>query len=168
VTEVGVAPARHDPDGTAPVAAGRGTARGRRRRRLAVVFVLLAGAVAYLLVEGLGSSLDYFDTVAQAFAHKEKIGTTTIRLEGLVVAGSIHRSARGADFEVSGGGHTVRVDNVGSPPQLFQPDIPVVVVGHFANATSDVFVSDQIMVKHSATYIAAHPTRVRAPNGTVH
>lgn len=140
----------------------------RRRLRLVVVFALLAGAIAYLLVEGLGSSLDYFDTVNQAFVHKAKIGTTVIRLEGVVVPGSVHRTVRGANFEVSGGGHEFSVRNIGSPPQLFQPDIPVVVVGHFASSRSDLFVSNQIMVKHSATYIAAHPTRVRAPNGTEH
>jgi len=138
------------------------------RLRLLVVFALLAGAVAYLLVEGLGSSLDYFDTVGQAFAHKARIGTSTIRLEGLVVPGSVQRSARGATFDVSGGGHEVLVHNVGSPPQLFQPDIPVVVVGRFRSTGSYVFVSNQIMVKHSATYIAEHPTRVRGPTGTGH
>jgi cytochrome c-type biogenesis protein CcmE len=140
----------------------------RRRTRYLVAFLLLAGATAYLLVEGLGSSLDYFDTVSQAISHKARIGTTVIRLEGLVVPGTVHRTAHGADFSLSGGGHDVVVHNSGSPPQLFQPDIPVVVVGHFASARSDLFVSDQIMVKHSATYIAAHPTRVRAPNGTSH
>jgi cytochrome c-type biogenesis protein CcmE len=140
----------------------------QRRARLLVVFALLAGAIAYLLVEGLGSSLDYFDTVSQALAHRTTIGTTVFRLEGLVVPGSVRRTARGADFEVSGGGREVAVHNVGSPPQLFQPDIPVVVVGHFASKSSDLFVSDQIMVKHSPTYIAEHPTRVRAPDGTVH
>ena len=140
----------------------------QRRARLLVVFALLAGAIAYLLVEGLGSSLDYFDTVSQALAHRTTIGTTVFRLEGLVVPGSVRRTALGADFEVSGGGREVAVHNVGSPPQLFQPDIPVVVVGHFASKSSDLFVSDQIMVKHSPTYIAEHPTRVRAPDGTVH
>jgi hypothetical protein len=43
----------------------------------------------------------------------------------------------------------------------------VVVVGHVAAADSPTFVSDQIMVKHSADYIAAHPARVKAPNGSV-
>ncbi len=139
----------------------------RRRTRLLVVFALLAAAIAYLLVEGLGSSLDYFDTVSQALSHRTSIGTTVFRLEGLVVPGSVRRTARGADFEVSGGGRTVVVHNVGSPPQLFQPNIPVVVVGHFASASSDLFMSNQIMVKHSPTYIAKHPTRVRAPDGAV-
>jgi len=138
--------------------------RGRRPRiRLAAVFALLAAAIAYLLVEGLGSSLNYFDTVSQAVAHRQQIGSSTIRLEGVVVPGSIRRTAKGADFQVSGGGHRLSVDDSGSPPQLFQSDIPVVVVGHFSGR---VFLGDQIMVKHSATYIATHPTRVKAPNGT--
>ncbi len=139
----------------------------RRRTRLLVVFALLAGAIVYLLVEGLGSSLDYFDTVAQALAHKTHIGTTVFRLEGVVVPGSVHRTAKGADFEVSGGGHRIVVHNSGSPPELFQPNIPVVVVGHFTSSGSDLFVSNQIEVKHSATYIAAHPTRVRGPTGKI-
>lgn len=145
---------------------GRRPTRPARRGRLIAVFVVLAAAIVYLLVEGLGSSLDYFDTVSQALSHKNSLGTSTIRLEGLVVPGSIHKTRAGADFTVSDGALKVPVDNAGSPPQLFQPDIPVVVVGHFQSASSDVFSSNQIMVKHSATYIASHPNRVRAPNGT--
>ncbi len=77
------------------------------------------------------------------------------------------RTRHGADFSVAGGGEQVAVENSGSPPQLFQPGIPVVVVGHFASAGSDIFVSDQILVKHSATYIAQHPRRVRGQDGKV-
>ena len=156
------------PAGTATTPPAPARSQRRTLRRLVLVFVLLGAAIAYLLVEGLGSSLDYFDTVGQAFAHKASIGTSVIRLEGVVVPGTIRRTARGATFEVSGSGHDFFVRNTGSPPQLFQPDIPVVVVGHFESARSATFVSDQIMVKHSATYIAEHPTRVRAPNGTEH
>lgn len=150
-----------------PPPAGAPVPRRRHRARLVLVFAVLAAAVAFLLVEGLGSSLDYFETVHQALAHRASLGTTTFRLEGTVVAGSVRPSATGTDFTVSGGGETVAVVNRGSPPQLFQPTIPVVVVGHFASATSDTFRSDQIMVKHSATYIAEHPGRVRGRNGTV-
>jgi cytochrome c-type biogenesis protein CcmE len=141
--------------------------RPRQRLRLTLVFAVLAAAVVFLLVEGLGSSLDYFDTVHQALAHKASLGTTTFRLEGTVVAGTIRDTARGTDFTVSGGGKRVPVQSAGSPPQLFQATIPVVVVGHFASAGSDTFVSNQIMVKHSATYIAEHPARVRGRNGAV-
>jgi cytochrome c-type biogenesis protein CcmE len=43
---------------------------------------------------------------------------------------------------------------------MFRPGLPVVVVGHFVG-NSDGFASDQIMVKHSQQYIAAHPGRVK-------
>ncbi len=158
----------------APAVADRILARsapGRRpprhRLRLVLVFAVLGAAVAFLLVEGLGSSLDYFDTVHQALTHKTSLGTTTFRLEGTVVPGSIHDTARGTDFSISGGNDRVTVVSVGSPPQLFQATIPVVVVGHFASTGSDTFLSNQIMVKHSATYIAEHPARVRGRSGTV-
>jgi cytochrome c-type biogenesis protein CcmE len=141
--------------------------RRRARLRLIAAAVVLAGALVFLLVEGLGNALNYFDTVHQALAHKASLGTTTFRLEGVVVKGTIQPTRLGTDFVVSDGNQRVAVHNTGSPPGLFQPNIPVVVVGHFLATSSDTFVSDQIMVKHSATYIAAHPNRVRAPNGTV-
>ena len=141
--------------------------RRRTRRRLWFVAAVLVAAFVFLLVEGLGSSLDYFDTVDQALAHRGTLGTSTFRLEGLVVAGTIRRTAVGTDFTVSEGVEQVSVDNVGSPPELFAQDIPVVVVGHFAGSGSELFLSNQIMVKHSPDYIAAHPNRVKAPNGSV-
>jgi cytochrome c-type biogenesis protein CcmE len=139
----------------------------RMRLRLIVIFVILAGALTYILVEGLGSSLDYFDTVNQAMAQRATLGTSTIRLEGTVVNGTVKDTSQGADFTMAGTRVDIDVENKGSPPELFQPGIPVVVVGHFVSVTSNVFLSNQIMVKHTASYIAEHPNRVRAKNGTV-
>ena len=141
--------------------------RRRTSRRVLVVFALLMVAFVFLLIEGLGSSLNYFDTVDQAYAHRATLGTTTFRLEGTVDAGSIHPTATGTNFDISEGAHVVHVANTGSPPQLFQASIPVVVVGHFTSASSSNFVSNSILVKHSATYKEQYPTRVRARNGTV-
>ena len=141
--------------------------RRRTSRRVLVVFALLLVAFVFLLVQGLGSSLNYFDTVDQAYAHRAALGTTTFRLEGTVDGGTIHPTATGTDFDISEAAHVVHVANTGSPPQLFQANIPVVVVGHFTSASSSNFYSDSILVKHSATYIEQYPTRVRAKNGTV-
>jgi cytochrome c-type biogenesis protein CcmE len=133
------------------------------RWRLWLVGAVLVGAFAFLLVEGLGSSLNYFETVDQAVQHRATLGTQTFRLEGVVVPGSVHRSQGGVDFVAAGSVHQVAVVNHGNPPELFQPNIPVVVVGHFSGNT---FVSDQLIVDHSAQYIQQHPNRVKAPNGT--
>jgi cytochrome c-type biogenesis protein CcmE len=128
--------------------------------------VVILGAVGFLLVKGLGSSLDYFKTVNQALSQKAELGSSTFRLEGTVVAGSVKRSVDGARFDVTQGGSTVHVVNQGTPPQLFKATMPVIVVGHFDSASSEIFLSDQIMVKHSQDYKAAHPDRVRAGDGS--
>jgi cytochrome c-type biogenesis protein CcmE len=149
--------------GTPDAAALRVARRRVSRWRLWGVAAVLVGAFAFLLVEGLGSSLNYFETVDQALAHKSALGSQTFRLEGVVVPGTVHHIRGGVSFVAAGAKHTVDVVNHGNPPQLFQPDIPVVVVGHFAGAS---FVSDQLIVDHSAQYTQEHPNRVRAPNGT--
>jgi cytochrome c-type biogenesis protein CcmE len=131
--------------------------------RLVGVAMVLVAALGFLLAKGLGSSLDYFETVDQALAHKTTLEGKTFRLEGLVEPGTVHQIPGGVRFVAKGTHDRIVVTNHGSPPQLFQPDIPVVVVGHFAGTGFD---SDQIIVDHSAQYQEAHPGRVRAPNGT--
>ncbi len=142
--------------------------RRRGRWRSIGVLVVLALAVVALLSQGLLHSLNYFETIDQAMGSRAKLGTQTFRLEGVVVAHSINRTSSGASFWMSGGhGEEVFVSAHGTPPQLFQANIPVVVEGHFLSDTSHRFYATQILVKHTASYIAAHPRRVRAPNGTV-
>jgi cytochrome c-type biogenesis protein CcmE len=130
--------------------------------------VVLALAVLALLSQGLLHSLNYFETVDEVLASRAQIATTTIRLEGVVKPHTVVRTSNGASFWLTGSGaHQVYVVEHGSPPQLFQASIPVVVVGHFTTKTSLTFDGTQIMVKHTSSYIAQHPTRVKAPNGTV-
>jgi cytochrome c-type biogenesis protein CcmE len=150
----------------APVAPVRPPVRARGR--FALVCCLLAAGVGVLLYKGLLSSLDYFDTVDQALDHRAQLGTGDLRLEGLVDAGTIVATSSGTTFAISGAdGRRVEVVNVGTPPQLFKAGIPVVVVGHFTTTTSSTFDSNQIMVRHTATYVAAHPDRVRGTDGGV-
>ena len=137
--------------------------RHRATARYVVVGLVLVGALAFLLVKGLGSALDFYLPVDQAVAQRASLGTKTFNLEGVVEPGSIHSTPAGVDFVVTAGTTHLAVHNTSSPPQLFQPGIPVIAVGHFQG---NRFVSDQILVKHSATYIAQHPGRVTAPNGT--
>jgi cytochrome c-type biogenesis protein CcmE len=139
--------------------------RRRSSKRLWLVFAVLLAAFIFLLVEGLGSSLNFFDTVDQAFAHRATLGTRTFNLEGNVVAGSIRPTAKGTDFTISEGRNNVAVASTGNPPQLFQARIAVVVVGHFTSSGSRDFVSHQILVKHSENYCAANPNRVKSKSG---
>ena len=153
-------PAAGPPPGVRPPGAAT---RPRHTARYVVVGLVLVGALVFLLAKGLGSALDFYLPADQAVAQKAQLGDKTFNLEGVVAPGSIHSTASGVDFVVTAGSTRVSVHNTGSPPQLFQPDIPVIAVGHFAG---DLFASNQILVKHSSTYIAQHPSRVTAPDGT--
>jgi cytochrome c-type biogenesis protein CcmE len=152
------APPDMPPDGQPP-----SPRRRHPRWRLLAVAAVLAGAFVFLLVKGLGGSLDYFDTVDQAVHDRAMLGAQTFRLEGLVMPGTVHRTHDGVDFVAAGAKDRVAVVSTGNPPELFQPDIPVVVVGHFSGS---VFVSNQIIVDHTSQYIEEYPNRVRAPNGS--
>lgn len=161
-------PALPGTSGISPAgAAARAARAARTKRRLYLVAVVLAAALGFLLYKVLTSAIVYFKTANEAVASRAELGTSTFQIEGLVVPGSVREAgAAKLDFTIESGGVRVPVVNTGAPPQLFQPDIPVVLVGHFSGA-GDTFSSSQILVKHSNQYIAAHPDRVRAPDGKV-
>jgi cytochrome c-type biogenesis protein CcmE len=151
-------PERLGPPATPQEAA---TVRTSHRLRYVVVGVVLVGCLVFLLAKGLSSALNFYLPANQAVAQRATLGSQTFNLEGVVKPGSVHDTSGGVDFVVTAGSTSVKVENSTSPPQLFQENIPVIAVGHFSGST---FVSDQILVKHSSTYIAAHPGRVTAPN----
>ena len=133
--------------------------RRRSRRRAWVLVLVVVGALGFLLAKGLAGATTYFYTADQAVHMRSQLGDTRFRIEGTVVAGTVRRSGDHVDFTIANNGVRVAVANTGYPPQLFRPGIPVVLEGRFQGAT---FVSDLIMVKHTATYTAAHPQRVRS------
>ena len=137
--------------------------RGNHTARYGVAGLVLVGILVFLVVKGLGSALDFYLPADQAVAQQATLGSKTFNLEGVVQPGSIRSTPDGVDFVVTSGSAHLDVHNIGSPPQLFQANIPVIAVGHFAG---NLFASDQILVKHSSNYIAQHPTRVTAPNGS--
>lgn len=135
-------------------------------KRLWATSVLIVAALGFLLFKGLTSAITFFKTANQAVAERAQLGNSTFQMEGTVVSGTVHHISTDVyRFTIESSGVRVAVDNTGYPPQMFRPGIPVVVVGHFVG-TSDLFASDQIMVKHSQSYIAAHPGRVKAADGT--
>jgi cytochrome c-type biogenesis protein CcmE len=160
-------PSATAPDGTPPLP-GAGLVASKtvgksHRLRYTVVGLVLVGSFAFLLAKGLGTALNFYLPANQAMAQRASLGDKTFNLEGVVQPGSIHATPVGVDFVVTAGSTSLQVRNTGSPPELFQKNIPVIAVGHFEGST---FISDQILVKHSSSYIAEHPQRVTAPNGT--
>lgn len=158
------APSRTAAGARPEVVAARAARARRTRHRLAVVGVVLAAAIGFLLYKALASGIEYFKTAAQAVAARASLGNATFQMEGVVVPHSLRAHGTTQDFVVCSGAVRVPVHNVGVPPQLFESGVAVVLVGHFVGA-SDRFSSDQILVKHSNAYVAAHPGRVRQGDG---
>ena len=136
-------------------------ARRHSRRRLWLAGGAVALALGFLLSRGLGDATVYFYTADEAVAKRPALGDRRFRIEGVVVDGSVRPAGGGVAFAIEENGVRADVRHQGDPPELFQPNIPVVLEGHW---TGDVFASDLIMVRHSSEYRAEHPERVeRAP-----
>lgn len=137
-----------------------GAAPRRRSSRWVVLGVLALVLVAgVFVVRSLGSATVFFLNADEAVAQKQDLADKRFRLQGTVVPGSVTRTADGVSFAVTYKGVQVPVDHVGDPPQLFQPDIPVVLEGHW-NDSQTAFASDRIMVKHTEEYDAKNPERL--------
>lgn len=157
--EPGPAPAAAPvPGGSAPPPRRAGSGRWRWIAVLAVI----VGALVFLLVEGLGGSLNYFRTVDQAVAARSSIGGQEFRLEGTVVPGTIQMFSGGVRFVAAGKHDQVAVINHGAPGQLFCPGRQVVVDGRFTGRAGSLplFDSHQLIVDHTQYYVAEHPGRV--------
>jgi cytochrome c-type biogenesis protein CcmE len=116
---------------------------------------LLAVLIGFLVWGGLSDSLVYYLTPTEAVEQQADFPDgERLRLGGLVEAGTVSDTADGVSFAVSDGATSVQVIHTGTPPQLFQEDIGVVVEGAW---TGDEFHSDLLLVRHDEQY--------RAPDG---
>ena len=140
-----------------------GVVAPRRRRRpvtyavLAVVLVAL-GVVVY---KGLSSAALYFYNADEAVEQRTELGDQRFRLQGTVLGDTIDvdESDDTVDFTVAYNGARVDVHHVGSPPELFEAGIPVVLEGRW-DGSGDFFDSDRILVKHSEEYEADNGDRL--------
>lgn len=128
------------------------------RRRLTIAVIVLLGAIGALLYQGLSNAATYFYTADQAVARRDQLGARRFRIEGTVVPGTVHTDGDAVDFQIANNGTTVDVRHTGGQPELFKPNVPVVLEGRWDGAR---FASDLIMIRHSASYTQQHPDRVQ-------
>ncbi|MEX2531098.1 MAG: cytochrome c maturation protein CcmE [Gemmatimonadota bacterium] len=129
---------------------------GSRRWRAAPflgVGVLLVG-FGYLLYGGIGDNLVYYLTPSELEARGDAAHDTSVRLGGVVIPESVRWDADALDlrFRVGDGTTELEVHSTGAPPQMFRDGIEVLVEGRLAS--SGVFESTNLMVKHSNEYRA--------------
>ena len=141
-----------------------GRARGKRRLPAILALVVVVGALVFIAAQSLGSATLFFYNADEAVANKDDLGTDRFRLQGTVEEGSVRQSDDRVEFVVFFGGSEVDVVHEGDPPELFQPNIPVVLEG---NWDGDHFASDRIMVKHTSSYEEENPDRIEPVDAPV-
>lgn len=141
-----------------------GRARGKRRLPVIIALVAVVGALVFIAAQSLGSATLFFYNADEAVANKDDLGDDRFRLQGTVEEGSVQQSDDRVEFVVFFGGAEVDVVHEGDPPELFQPNIPVVLEG---NWDGEHFASDRIMVKHTSSYEEENPDRVEPVDAPV-
>jgi cytochrome c-type biogenesis protein CcmE len=123
----------------------------RSRLRLGIVIAVIVGAMAFLLIQGLDNATSFYRNADEAMAQRDQLGTKRFRLQGVVAPGTIKDAGADVTFGVEYHCVTVLVRHTGTRPPLFKNGIPVVLEGAFAKGT-DTFVSDRIIIRHTAEY----------------
>lgn len=108
----------------------------------------------FLISQALNASLVYFILPSEYAAEPSEYDDRRIRLGGIVLDGSVQFDDENLQlaFQVTDSLETYPVRHYGTPPELFQENTGVVLEGQFDEG---VFVSDNLLVKHSEQYVAA-------------
>lgn len=146
--ESGPAPGTATSAGVPPAPRLRRRAFLGSRRRQVVALAVVAAAIAFLVVEGLGNATEYYKTVPQAVAAKASLGTKHFRIMG-TVDDDVRQVGHVTTFDITYERVTAHIVDSKEPPQLFKPGVPVVLDGYWSGS---VFRSDLIMIKHTANY----------------
>jgi len=138
--------------------------RGRRWGLLAGVAVVV-GVIAYLAFSSVGNALVYYVTPTELLARGHAAIGETVRLGGLVKAGSISGAAPNLQFVLTDGTHEITVHAATAPTRSFREGIGAVVEGELG--ADGVFAAAQVIVKHDENYVAptegALPTQAFEP-----
>lgn len=121
------------------------------RAKYLVGFLVVLGAIGYLVWGGLGKNLVYFITPSEYMQNPGKYTGKLIRLGGLVEAGTVQYNPKTMQlrFVMTDGITKVPVHYEGAVPDMFGANRGVVVQGKFGGRT---FEGDELLVKHNANY----------------
>lgn len=128
------------------------------RRRPWGVLVLVAVVlvvVAYLAFSSVGSALVYYLTPTELAARGDAATGETVRLGGLVKAGSVAGPATDLTFVLTDGETDVTVHSTVAPTRSFREGSGAVVEGRLGD--DGIFEADQVIVKHDENYVAPEP-----------
>lgn len=159
----------------------------RKKRSLGpiILITVIVVAIGALLFKTLGDASLFFKNADEAVHQRDDLGSQRFRMLGSVVPGTITKGevdGRGAVlFTVSFDGVFADVASFDNPTELFKDGIPVVLEGHWRDASTVTalgctgsssaafaggakdgwfFASDRILVKHDANYSTENKDRL--------
>ena len=139
----------------------------RKRRRMAVLLAcgLGLGSAAALSLAAFSNDIVFF--VAPSDLAEKGLPGRSLRLGGLVEAGSVHRVNEGgepvAHFRVTDGKAAVNVTYTGILPDLFREGQGVVTLG--AIRPDGTFQASEVLAKHDETYMPKDVAEALKKNG---
>lgn len=149
MTELDLTP--REPDGSS----GRG--RGGSVRNILIVGVI-AIVLGFVLYQALTSARVFFYNVDEAVERRPELVDQTFRMQGTVLTENGVDESGALLFSVGFADATAEIRHVGDEPSgLFEPGEKVLVEGRWDD---DVFLSHQILVKHSEEYVEDNPDRL--------
>jgi len=137
-----------------------------RKKRLLIILAILAGvgiAVA-LALSALQQNINLFYTPSQ-IANGEAPQDTRIRAGGMVVEGSVKRSADSllVQFTVTDFAKNVTIQYQGILPDLFREGQGIVALGKL-NADG-MLIADEVLAKHDEKYMPPEVTKALQESG---
>jgi len=130
---------------------------------IAVVVVLVV--IGYLAFSSVGSALVYYLTPTELLARGDAAIGETVRLGGLVQAGSVSGPATDLRFTLTDGDHDIPVHSTVAPTRSFREGSGAVVEG--ALGANGVFEATRVIVKHDENYEAPAPGTLPSDNSYI-
>ena len=127
-----------------------------RRLAYGLIGVVVLAAAGFMIFRALSGSLVYFVLPNEYARDPGEYADRRLRLGGIVEEGSVAFDSDSLQltFLVTDSIESFEVWHRGSPPDLFKENGGVVVEGRFQGG---IFVSDNVLVKHSEVYQAPEP-----------
>ena len=122
----------------------------RRPWGIVVLVAVVLVVIGYLAFSSVGNALVYYLTPTELVSRGEAAVGETVRLGGLVEAGSISGPATDLTFAVTDGDTAIEVHSTVAPTRSFREGTGAVVEGSLG--ADGVFEATQVIVKHDENY----------------
>jgi cytochrome c-type biogenesis protein CcmE len=124
----------------------------RQRMLFALAIVIGVGIAVALALAAIQENMRYFYDASQIKAGEAPVGVT-IRVGGLVMAGSVKRSGDNSDveFDVTDLKQQVRIRYTGILPDLFREGQGIIAIGKLG--TDGMVIAEEVLAKHDENYM---------------